>query len=456
MEKNRDEETVRENALIVYYDIQRGISNLRDLYISCLLKNRPPKPNRIYFSADWIKNVANLRDALTSQELNRVYKLYEQFYALQNILEEYKVDKPNEELRRYLEELSKEVFADIIPSSLLIELKVSSVDDLVGIDLYIILQKINCLTFASSKEKPKEKVINGKPVYETYLNGALFFVGDTKEPFVGDGELYNTDGKIKCSGQFKSKQFVKGTVYGYYDSVKKCYEITCEALSIKKGILYKLTNDDSKQYFYNGEFKDGRVLNGITTLFHKNKKISYHGEIKDGFRDGQGTLFNEDGQKLFEGIWKEHVFYNGVGFEKDKELFKGEYKNRMPWNGIATACDLSFEVKNFTGEIREGKPVTGEGLLFKIDGYGQTLERMRREEEHQVEQIEASAQEEPDIEQYKQELENEAWLRNNGIRSGMRNYHEYIEAKWNEKNVTLAQDKEKNIVIYDEDGSRLT
>ena len=72
LEKNRDEEIVRENALIVYYDLQRGISNLREIYINCVLNGTEPKINRIYFSAEWIKNVANLRDGLTNQELNRV------------------------------------------------------------------------------------------------------------------------------------------------------------------------------------------------------------------------------------------------------------------------------------------------------------------------------------------------------------------------------------------------
>ncbi|HDX9547302.1 TPA: hypothetical protein ROX78_005602, partial [Bacillus cereus] len=128
LEKTRDKEIVRENALIVYYDLQRGISNLRYIYINCVLNGTEPKINRIYFSAEWIKNVANLRDGLTNQELNRVYKLYEQFYALQNILEEYKANEINDELIEFIERLSKEVFADFIPFSLMDQIKVSSVD----------------------------------------------------------------------------------------------------------------------------------------------------------------------------------------------------------------------------------------------------------------------------------------------------------------------------------------
>ncbi|PFW91277.1 toxin-antitoxin system YwqK family antitoxin [Bacillus pseudomycoides] len=453
LEKNRDEEIVRENALIVYYDLQRGISNFRDLYISYVLNGVEAKPNRIYFSADWIKNVANLRDDLTSQELNRVYKLYEQFYALQNILEEHKVDKPNEELREYLEELSKEVFADFIPVQLLDKLKVSSVDELVSIDLYIILQKIYSSTYISSKRKPKERKVNGKSVYETYLNGVLFFVGDTKEAFVGDGELYNTNGKIKCSGQFESKKFIKGTVYGYYDSTKKCYEITYDK-EIKKGTLYKLTND-TNQYFYNGEFHNGEIISGITTLFHKNKEISYQGDIKDGLKSGKGIFYNEKGQLIFDGTWKEDFYFKGISFKEDKEIFNGEYKiinkEPKPWNGTATKYDLSYIVKQFTGEICEGKPITGKGFIYKVNSRGESLEDLIGDEKHQIEQAEARAEEVPDPVQ----LEDEALIHNNNIRRGMRDITEYIKAQWSEGSVTEEENKEINIEIYNTHGVRI-
>ncbi|EEM14150.1 MULTISPECIES: hypothetical protein [Bacillus] len=447
LEDNRDKEMVRENALIVYYDLQRGISNLRDLYTSYVLKGIDAKPNRIYFSADWIKNVANLRDGLTSQELNRVYKLYEQFYALQNILEEHKMDKPNEELREYLDELSKEVFADFIPFPLLGELKVSSFDELVGIDLYIILQKIYCLTFASSKEKPMEKVVNGKTVYETYLNGVLFFVGDTKEPFVGDGELYNTDGKIKCTGRFDSEHFIPGIIYGYYNSTKECYEITYDTNTtiweIKKGILYKLP-DDNNQYFYNGEFKDGQVLNGITTLFHKNKKIRYQGELKGGRIDGQGTYYNEHGSVEFVGILKNGFKINGIEFINGIQSFKGEYKYSKPWNGITNNYNLSNQIKKFTGEIYEGTPINGEGLIFNRDSDGKDLDALQAYEELLEEKVE----EEAGFEESPAYIEDRASFNNEEIRRNNAYWTEFIKAQWNNGVVTEADNKERNKKIY--------
>lgn len=443
LEDNRDKEIVRENALIVYYDLQRGISNLRDIYISCLLKGSSPRPNRIYFSEEWIKNVANLRGQLTSQELNKVYKLYEQFYTLQSLLEEFKSNEKNDDLNHFLEDLSTELFADFIQTPLLEELKVSSADELVDIDLYIILQKIYYLTFTDSQINDVEMQENGEKIYVVYLNGVPFFKGNIKGTFIGDGSLYNKDGKIKCSGQFKSKQFIKGTVYGYYSSKYKCYEITYEVSSatreIKKGIVNKLIKDDNDQYFYNGEFQDGKVYNGITTEFRKNKKISYQGKIKDGYRDGQGTSYNEQGQKTFEGIWKEHVRYNGTSFKDGKEMFTGEYKDSKPWNGITNRYDLSEEVKEFSGEIRDGQPVNGTGKIFKVNNYGEDF----------VEQQEREWNEEMHFYDHIDESEDDSYeFFNARLREDYVLWTDYITADWCEGTVTKREDIESNKTVY--------
>ncbi|PFU71346.1 hypothetical protein [Bacillus thuringiensis] len=446
LEKTRDKEIVRENALIVYYDLQRGISNLREIYINCVLNGTEPKINRIYFSTEWIKNVANLRDGLTNQELNRVYKLYEQFYALQNILEEYKANEINDELIEFIERLSKEVFVDFIPFSLMDQIKVSSVDELVDIDLYIILQKIYSLTFISS-EKPKEKLVNGKTIYETYIDGVLFFVGDSPKAFIGNGALYNSNGNIKCSGQFNSKQFIKDTIYGYYESTQKCYEYTYEEQLIKKGTLYKLTEDDKKEYFYKGEFENGKISNGITTLFHKNQKISYQGEVQHRNLEGQGTSYNDMGFKEFEGIWKDNNPYNGTKYISYKKAFKGEFRNGHPWTGTAYGLNLSYKVKQFKGELHEGQPINGTGLFFNRDKEGQTLYDLEAYEEWQEENAEEQARAEEDPKYIESQIEGHASMENSYRRRTYTDWTEYINAEWNEGIVNKAEDKEANKTV---------
>lgn len=449
LEKNRDEELVRENALIVYYDLQRGISNLRDLYISCVLNGADCKPNRIYFSADWIKNVANLRNGLTNQELNRVYKLYEQFYALQNLLEEHKGDTQNEEVKGHIEGLTKNVIADFIPLSLLNQIEVTSVEDLIDIDFYITLQKIYALTYLTSETKINKRIENESVVYETYLKGSLFFTGDTKDLLVGNGTLYRVDGKVKCSGKFDLHQFVQGTVYGYYDSTKKFYEYTYESSLgnryYSKGCLYELTNDNSIKYYYNGDFQDGKIINGITTLFDFNGDVSYKGEINDGQIEGQGTSYIGVGSPEFEGTWKNGNIINGIKFVSGNKVFEGEFRHgKTPWTGKAYDYDLSYTVKKFTGDIQDGKPVNGKGFSYNIDKEGKDLSDVEAYEEW----LEETVQDDLMMEESEEYIEDRARQENDYVRRNSNYWVEYISAKWNEGIVTKAENHESNKRIY--------
>ncbi|MEK5304460.1 hypothetical protein NSQ69_27255 [Bacillus sp. FSL R10-2201] len=214
-------------------------------------------------------------------------------------------------------------------------------------------------------------------------------------------------------------------------------------MGIKKGILYKLA-DDNNQYFYNGRFKDGKVFNGITTLFHKNKKISYQGELKDGLINGQGSYYNEHGSVEFEGILKNGLKVNGIEFINGIQCFKGKFKYSKPWNGIANNYDLSYQVKKFTGEIHEGTPINGEGLIFNRDSEGKDLFDLQAYEEWQEEKVEEEAQ----FEESPAYIEDRASFYNEEIRRNNHYWNEFIKAKWNKGVVTEADNKEINKKIY--------
>lgn len=72
-EENRDKENVRENALIIYYDLTLAFEDLRKLFISRIINKEKSTPSRIFLSNDWIKNVAILRDKLKPEETNDIY-----------------------------------------------------------------------------------------------------------------------------------------------------------------------------------------------------------------------------------------------------------------------------------------------------------------------------------------------------------------------------------------------
>ncbi|MHA4414499.1 MORN repeat-containing protein [Bacillus cereus] len=453
LENKRDEEIVRENALIVYYDLQRGISNLKDLYLNYVLIRKKEKPNRIYFSTDWIKNVANLRDQLTEQELNAVYKLYEQFHALQNILEKNEPSKSDEELKQHLVTLSKEVFANFIPLEILVKHSINSANELVNIDLYIILKKIYYLTFTSSKRvTTKVEESDGKITYKTELDGTLFFEGSNEEIFVGTGKLYNTNEEIKCSGKFYLKQFSSGMLYGYYAPGYRLYQTTYDISIAPKEFnnvsVYQINNGLLNQYFYQGQFKNGKLYNGITTLFGSKNEIIYQGKVVDGIREGNGTSYIKEGQREFEGIWKGDLPYNGVLFQGDEGIFKGTLnKNRKPWDGETKNFDLSSEVKYFTGTICKGKPITGIGYILHVKNMDPVFEKIKNGDKYQIEHFESSSNFETSEEVSEQKLEEVALTENNlGRLYGPHN--EFLKAEWKQTDILLSEKCERNIKIY--------
>jgi hypothetical protein len=70
----QEESEIRENVLIVYYDLVLGLTDLKKIYIN--MKNPAFKdiPSRMFFSSDWIKNVALIANKLENAEY--IYKLY--------------------------------------------------------------------------------------------------------------------------------------------------------------------------------------------------------------------------------------------------------------------------------------------------------------------------------------------------------------------------------------------
>ncbi|MED3351797.1 hypothetical protein P4388_24770 [Bacillus thuringiensis] len=467
LEYQREEEVTRENALIVYYDLQRGISNLQELYTNYELNGIEAKPSKIYFSTDWIKNVANLRDHLTEQELNKVYKLYEQFHALQSLLEKHKSYTNDEELKTQLKILTEEVFAIFIPLGVLKKHYVSSANELVNIDLYVILKKIYSLTFSSSKRVTKKNKTTG--LYETTLDGNLFFTGDNEKLFEGNGTLYNTNKEVKCSGEFKEKKFFKGQVYGYYSPgyefyyVKYSKQLAPDELEHVK--VYQPSNDGKNEYYYDGHYKNNKIYDGITTLFNIDHDIIYQGRTKNHFREGEGTSYNHKGEIEYKGIWKEDYIHKGSEYLNNKILFEGEFKivsdrssftgkKAKPWSGITTNYDISFKVKGFTGEIYNGEPIKGHGKILNLDYEGRDLKALEHDEKMAVEHAEYEVENPVEINvlDIEQQLENDAKEHNNRDRKNYGLYNEYIKAEWIDKKAIVKEINERNIKIYDARG----
>lgn len=441
LEEIRDEENTREQALIVYYDLNRGFIYIRDLYISVVLNNNLPNPRRLHFSGDWIKNVASLRQGLSNGELNQIYHLYDKFLTLQSLLNDFDEQKEliSMEVQNYIKEFSEEFFTDFIPLELLSEFQTSSAEDLLKIDLYVILQKIYLLTF-NKGQITQEKKENNSEIY--YCDKLPFYKIEEGEKFNGKGTLYNSKGQEKARGEFFNSLFATGNVYGYFDLLEKQYKVEYQTSSSKREIVKSeikdLNGKGDKKYFYKGQYSQNNLINGITTLFHSEGSIKYRGEIINGEKNGKGTSYSEKGEKTFEGVYKENKRHKGILFENNVVKFEGLFKNGQPWEGKVKNYNFRWEyISEFTGEIKNGKPYSGKGYRFKRNSYGDDLDTLLHE--HYYEPVDHE-------DELREKIENE--LFNQRIRDEYTIWKDYIFTNWEEGEATEAEDDEENIIVY--------
>jgi len=125
VEKQRDEQYIRENVTILYYDLVLGLQDLCKLKSTHLIE-----PNRLFFSDDWMKNISALAGGvLSSDEIKDLYYLYGeliiikdgvQFYrsptirdygsTVKHYIKEYECGWNENKTERKLDELGKMIF----------------------------------------------------------------------------------------------------------------------------------------------------------------------------------------------------------------------------------------------------------------------------------------------------------------------------------------------------------
>ena len=73
----------------------------------------------------------------------------------------------------------------------------------------------------------------------------------------------------------------------------------------------KLFYHNNMNLYYHGAFSKGNPHGKNSTLYHKNGKIGFFGNLVNGFKEGNGEIFEEGGLTLLQGEFKNECFYNG-------------------------------------------------------------------------------------------------------------------------------------------------
>ena len=330
-ENNRDEEKIRESALIVYYDILSKINIVRDLYNKKEFGVNKGIVNNINNNSDWVKHIANLRGTLTEYELSLVFDLYNNFILISDL--QHSQDEKGDEINKIINILVEKVFNKPLIDYLWIDFK-GMTESLVNRRYFDILTKI-LLNF---KEDKNDNRIN--------LNKRI---DSTCE--------YDEDGNI-----------ISGIDEYYIDEKILLYKFKYEKGRLIKGKL----NDKNNNLIFDCSFdKDGCPKDGYVTRYGND--VEYKGDIIDGKYNGEGILYYSYKQNKieFEGSWecnkKVSGEYNGKWTDSGIKYFKGEYKDDEPYTG-KIECSINYkiaeDVYGFKGEILNGIPVDGTGYKF--------------------------------------------------------------------------------------------
>ena len=213
------------------------------------------------------------------------------------------------------------------------ENKIENSEDFIG-------QKIQVVQFPGSKDL---SLSNGKITgidpnnYNNFYHNSDTEKGSSGSPIVLDGE----DKVIAIhKGSIKNKKKNIGIFIGIIINLIKDYKI----------------NGERKEFYENGELKyEGNFLNdeydGEGKLYNENGEI-YMGEFKQGAKNGFGRIIIND-YLIKEGVFFNDEFIEGDDFSNEYEDIKDKVKDKKD-------TDLNYEenkknVENILGDIIEEK-----------------------------------------------------------------------------------------------------
>tara|TARA_B100001094_G_C18180068_1_gene800364 strand:+ start:1781 stop:2545 length:765 start_codon:yes stop_codon:yes gene_type:complete len=158
-------------------------------------------------------------------------------------------------------------------------------------------------------------------------------INEIPRRFCGECKLYDKSGKLKYDGGYmygrfhgygkliiNANEYYEGEfVKGEYDG-KGTYHWKKMKIKFSGEWKYSVRCGKGKQYennqvIFSGMWRDN-IKNGICKEYYKNRLI-FDGIFKDDKRNGYGKEFNEYGEIINEGIWKDDKFMKGVS---DDEL----------------------------------------------------------------------------------------------------------------------------------------
>ncbi len=114
-------------------------------------------------------------------------------------------------------------------------------------------------------------------------------------------------------------------------------------------------------------YYDENIGSGFAKLYHKNGKLRYEGNFKDGFAHKKGKSYYENGNVLYEGDFKDGLFHGKGKFydEKGNLSYEGDFKDDLAY-GEGKFYDEEGKLR-YEGNVKEGF-FHGKGKLHYENG----------------------------------------------------------------------------------------
>lgn len=320
-EDNRDDERIRESALIIYYDFKSKIGIIKELYTKYILKMDIDINRNIIMQEEWVKNLANLRDILSRKELDKLFQLYSRF----ELIGRFQKEEDDKYIETLIKNMCEDIFLNIFLKYMWMDYNAEN-ECLLNYEYYKIFMKI------------EEKINNEKTKQRVYLDDITDFL------LFNGSEIYaDKNGKLVYEFKYVNGKITEGK---YYNIIDKVYE------KVFEGEL-------------NSKYD---IINGYIIKFDKSTRIEYKGEIKNNEYNGKGILYyrrNRENGK-FDGELKDGRKYKGVWTSNGEILhFNGEYRRGVPYTGEIECSKTKCigGAYGFKGKIENGKPINGYGYI---------------------------------------------------------------------------------------------
>lgn len=207
---------------------------------------------------------------------------------------------------------------------------------------------------ASSMELNKNKRPQTVQAFCAILNESVKLVDEVTVINAFDSNSYHEQEKEDKPQSVASKFAISKRTINFYATIVAC--VVCMVVIIfslipdspENVVDFNYTNTNGVTFVYSGTINSLGAPEGVGKGVYL--AGTYHGEYKNGIRQGKGTFDTSDGSNHFEGSFERDSYSEGRLTLEDGSYFEGTFENNNFYTGKWYNQDHSFDSEMRNGE----------------------------------------------------------------------------------------------------------